>query len=100
MDRSSELWEPQEAPTSVALTCRVEEPSTASGGDIAPPSAQTGNPHILKFDYLLIGAAMKLPRRQFLRLAAGAAALPVVSRATWAQTYPTKPVRMRQFALS
>jgi tripartite-type tricarboxylate transporter receptor subunit TctC len=37
---------------------------------------------------------MKLPRRQFLRLAAGAAALPVVSRATWAQAYPTKPVRI------
>jgi tripartite-type tricarboxylate transporter receptor subunit TctC len=36
---------------------------------------------------------MKLPRRQFLRLAAGAAALPVVSRFAWAQTYPSRPVR-------
>ena len=35
---------------------------------------------------------MKLPRRKFLHLAAGAAALPVVSRATWAQAYPTRPV--------
>jgi tripartite-type tricarboxylate transporter receptor subunit TctC len=37
---------------------------------------------------------MKFPRRQFLRLAAGAAALPVVSRIAWAQTYPTRPVRL------
>ncbi len=38
---------------------------------------------------------MKLPhRRQFLRLAAGAAALPALSRFAWAQTYPTRPVRI------
>ena len=38
---------------------------------------------------------MKLPhRRQFLHLAAGAAALPAVSRFAWAQAYPTRPVRM------
>jgi tripartite-type tricarboxylate transporter receptor subunit TctC len=38
---------------------------------------------------------MKLPhRRQFLHLAAGAAALPAVSRIAWAQTYPTRPVRL------
>jgi tripartite-type tricarboxylate transporter receptor subunit TctC len=36
---------------------------------------------------------MKLPRREFLRLAAGAAALPALSRMARAQTYPTKPVR-------
>jgi tripartite-type tricarboxylate transporter receptor subunit TctC len=36
---------------------------------------------------------MKLPRRKFLHLALGAAALPAVSRVSWAQTYPTKPVR-------
>jgi len=36
---------------------------------------------------------MKLPRRKFLHLAAGAAALPVVSRAASAQAYPTRPVR-------
>jgi tripartite-type tricarboxylate transporter receptor subunit TctC len=36
---------------------------------------------------------MKLPRRKFLHLAAGAAALPSVSRMAWAQTYPTRPVR-------
>jgi tripartite-type tricarboxylate transporter receptor subunit TctC len=37
---------------------------------------------------------MKLPRRNFLHLAAGAAALPVVSRIAWAQTYPTRPITM------
>ena len=37
---------------------------------------------------------MRLPRRQFLHLAAGAAALPAVSRFAWAQTYPTQPVRI------
>src|SRR5438874_2300466 len=36
---------------------------------------------------------MKLPhRRQFLHLAAGAAALPAVSRVTWAQAYPSRPI--------
>jgi tripartite-type tricarboxylate transporter receptor subunit TctC len=37
---------------------------------------------------------MKLPRRRFLQLAAGAAALPAVSRIAQAQTYPTRPVRI------
>src|SRR5262245_9693166 len=38
---------------------------------------------------------MRLPhRRQFLHLAAGAATLPAVSRFAWAQTYPTRPVRI------
>src|SRR5262249_26339795 len=37
---------------------------------------------------------MKLPRRQFLHLAAGAAALPAVLRTARAQAYPSRPVRM------
>jgi tripartite-type tricarboxylate transporter receptor subunit TctC len=37
---------------------------------------------------------MKLPRRKFLHLAAGAAALPAVSRIARAQTYPSRPVRL------
>ena len=36
---------------------------------------------------------MKLPRREFLHLAAGAAALPAVSPIVWAQAYPSRPVR-------
>jgi tripartite-type tricarboxylate transporter receptor subunit TctC len=37
---------------------------------------------------------MKLPRRKFLHLAAGAAALPTISCVAWAQAYPTRPVRL------
>ena len=37
---------------------------------------------------------LKLPRRKFLRLVAGAAALPAVSRIASAQSYPTQPVRI------
>src|SRR5262245_6366874 len=37
---------------------------------------------------------MKLPRRKFLHLTAGAAALPVFSRIAWAQAYPSRPVRI------
>jgi hypothetical protein len=35
-----------------------------------------------------------LPRRKFLHLAAGAAALPAVTRIAGAQTYPTRPVHI------
>src|SRR6516165_427394 len=37
---------------------------------------------------------MKLPRRQFLRLLAGAAALPVMPRMAAAQTYPSRPITL------
>jgi tripartite-type tricarboxylate transporter receptor subunit TctC len=37
---------------------------------------------------------MKIPRRRFLHLAGVAAALPVLSRVAWAQSYPTRPVRL------
>src|SRR6476659_8950514 len=37
---------------------------------------------------------MKLRRRRFLHLAAGAAALPAVSRLAWTQAHPTRPVRL------
>src|SRR5262249_6492653 len=40
------------------------------------------------------GVVMKLSRRKLLHLAAGAAALPAVSRIAWAQTYPTRPITM------
>jgi tripartite-type tricarboxylate transporter receptor subunit TctC len=38
--------------------------------------------------------ALKFPRRQFLHLAAGAAMLSALSRFAWAQTYPSRPVRI------
>src|SRR5262245_4990434 len=37
---------------------------------------------------------MRFSRRQFMHLAAGAAALPAVSRVARAQAYPTRPVRL------
>ena len=37
---------------------------------------------------------MKLPRRKFLHLAAGAAALPALPRIARAQTYPSRPLRL------
>ena len=37
---------------------------------------------------------MKLPRRQFLHLAAGAAALPITARIALALDYPVRPVRI------
>jgi tripartite-type tricarboxylate transporter receptor subunit TctC len=37
---------------------------------------------------------MKIPRRNFFHLAAGAAALPAMSRIAGAETYPTRPVRL------
>jgi tripartite-type tricarboxylate transporter receptor subunit TctC len=39
------------------------------------------------------GSKVKLPRRNFLHLAAGAVALPALSRIAWAQAYPSRPVR-------
>jgi tripartite-type tricarboxylate transporter receptor subunit TctC len=35
---------------------------------------------------------MRLPRREFLHLAAGATALPAITHLAWAQSYPTRPV--------
>src|SRR3984893_17257538 len=37
---------------------------------------------------------MKLPRRQFLHLAASTVALPALARAAWAKAYPARPVRL------
>jgi tripartite-type tricarboxylate transporter receptor subunit TctC len=37
---------------------------------------------------------MKFPRRQFLHLAASAAALPAIPRIAWAQAYPSRPIRL------
>jgi tripartite-type tricarboxylate transporter receptor subunit TctC len=37
---------------------------------------------------------MSVPRRRFLHLAAGAAALPTMSHFAWAQSYPTRPVHI------
>jgi tripartite-type tricarboxylate transporter receptor subunit TctC len=38
--------------------------------------------------------ALKIQRREFLQIAAGAVAVPLVARTAWAQSYPTNPVRL------
>ena len=52
-----------------------------------------GDARAYRYGLQELGATMKLPRRKFLRLAGGAAALPAVSRFAWAQAYPSRPVR-------
>src|SRR5262252_2685731 len=54
----------------------------ASG--VAFPGAATG----------ICGDPMKLARRRFLHLAAGAGAVPTISRIAWAQAYPVRPVHI------
>ena len=50
-------------------------------------------PHVNDWPYPTRPSAQH-PRRQFLGLAAGAAALPAVSRIAWAQVYPSRPITM------
>jgi tripartite-type tricarboxylate transporter receptor subunit TctC len=59
-------------------------------------SDESGGQRCSQFDLckMIWENAMKLPRRQFLHLAAGAAALPAVSRIARAQAYPSRPVRV------
>jgi tripartite-type tricarboxylate transporter receptor subunit TctC len=83
----------------MALACRVKEPSTASGTDIDWCSVFLGKAvgcsHCRPHPIVVEGPAVKLAhRRQFLHLAAAAAALLAVSRFAWAQAYPTRPVRI------
>jgi hypothetical protein len=51
-------------------------------------------PHRNDRPHLKTPSSGQHPRRRFLGLAAGAAALPAVSRISWAQAYPTRPVRV------
>jgi tripartite-type tricarboxylate transporter receptor subunit TctC len=54
----------------------------------------TGDDQEISSPKRIEGHIMKLPRRRFLHLAAGAAVLPTVSRVARAQTYPARPVRL------
>src|SRR5262245_15249111 len=45
-----------------------------------------------RFTGISVGMFMRLPRRNFLHLAAGAAVLPVLPRIARAQAYPTRPI--------
>ena len=48
----------------------------------------------LRCSSILGEGIMKIPGRTFLHLAAGAGTLPAISRFAWAQSYPTRPVRI------
>jgi tripartite-type tricarboxylate transporter receptor subunit TctC len=59
-----------------------------------PPTLLIGLHLVTALQQEPVEAAMRLPRRQFLQVAAGAAAFPGLSRISWAQAYPTRPVRL------
>jgi hypothetical protein len=50
--------------------------------------------HLFRPETPIRAPAKVLARRRFLSLAAGAAALPAVSRLAWAQAYPSRPITM------
>jgi tripartite-type tricarboxylate transporter receptor subunit TctC len=83
----------KEGPVSISERCksRVETPPTVSKSRQTlrrPIESAMLHGHPIRVN------ATKLPRRQFLHVAAGAAALSGVSRIAWSQTYPSRPVRM------
>jgi tripartite-type tricarboxylate transporter receptor subunit TctC len=62
---------------------------------VADPQSREHQGRIIGTSFSFQGRKMmKLPRRKFLHLAAGAAALPAVSRFARAQAYPARPVRI------
>src|SRR5712692_6558824 len=67
---------------------------TVSIGMAHPPRIVQVGASFARLVKVLGAITMKLLRRQFLHLAAGAAALPASSRFAWAQAYPTRPVRI------
>jgi tripartite-type tricarboxylate transporter receptor subunit TctC len=77
-----------ETPLMVSKTRRTPLRVSKSRGPQRRPVGAKLHVHSLRIK------ATKLPRRQFLHLAAGAAALPGLSRIARAQAYPTRPVRI------
>src|SRR5262245_47721360 len=77
---------------------RNKRPRSRNGGRSSRPrtsrrkTSRRNKP--LRRQYFLGSDAVKLPRRTFLHLAAGAAALPALSRVATAQSYPARPVRL------
>jgi tripartite-type tricarboxylate transporter receptor subunit TctC len=62
------------------------DPRVKPAGDTHMARRQNGSTGILSI--------VNLPRRRFLRLAAGAAAAPMLAPVAWAQAYPSRPVRI------
>ena len=87
----------QEIPPREQQTPRRSRPSrrprSRNGGRSSRRRTSRGNESARR-QHFRKETMMKLPRRQFLHLAAGAAALPAVSRIARAQAYPSRPVRI------
>jgi hypothetical protein len=78
---------------------RAEGPAKKANGGVGADGRRTSRNQSaararLRGSLQCLGHIMKLPRRRFLHLAAGAAALQVTSPIARAQTYPTRPVRI------
>jgi hypothetical protein len=73
-----------------SLAVAFADPSSASVEKRWSSTSQLEKFHHQEFE----GRIMKLRRRQFLHLAAGAATLPAVSRIARAQAYPSRPIRL------
>ena len=74
-------------PAEIPLIAMASDRAVGGG----PASSFRASSRALRED---TGGIMKLLRRQFLHLAAGAVAVPAVSRIAWAQTYPARPVHL------
>src|SRR5689334_17748568 len=68
--------------------------SLARRDEPGPIAAPRGTVHLLSWRRNTEGAAVTLPRRRFLHLAASAAALPVASRIAGAQAYPSRSITL------
>lgn len=65
----------------------------SAGRELFVSQSELQSPHAARSRLEFIMTHLKLPRRAFLQLAAGAAALPAVSHVAYAQAYPSRPVR-------
>ena len=81
------LVNPANAPIAEATLREVPEAARALGLQIRVLNASTSRE--IEAAFASLGS-----RRNFLHLAAGAAALPAVTRTAWAQAYPSRPVRI------
>ena len=81
---------------SIDRRCQREVPKIVMGGNGACRRATSSFKHEASSRTVRndVEGIMKLPRRQFLHLVAGAAALPAVSRIASAQIYPARPVHI------
>src|ERR1700736_5814575 len=86
-DRSRQLFAASALASGTRMRC-----GRAGSGRV--PSAPSPDRCSLCLGLLVGGNAMELRRRTFLHLATGAAVFPAVARMAWAESYPSRPVRI------